>query len=182
MLIRVVPVGSISDKILTVLCSQLENTIKTRSRLINKITIPEHSYNHWRKQYNAEIIMEDVSNIPEVKFIDKEVPTLMVTNEDLYYKGLNFVFALEDPVKSSCIVTTARLRPEFYDETPDENLVIRRLIKEAIHSIGHLKGLDHCGNKKCVMAFSPSVGDIDVKDKTFCDQCRIRIMTKGISI
>lgn len=182
MLIRVVPVGSISDKILTVLCSQLENTIKTKSRLLNRIEIPAHSHNHWRKQYNAEIIMDMVSNIPEVKFIDKEVPTLMVTNEDLYYKALNFVFALENPEKSLCIASTARLRPEFYDETPDENLVIRRLIKEAIHSIGHLKGLDHCGNKKCVMAYSPSVGDIDVKDKNFCDACKLRIMTRGINI
>jgi len=182
MLIRVVPVGNVPDKILTALCSQLENSIRTKSRLLRKIDIPAHAHNHWRKQYNAQTIMEEVANIPEVKFIDREIPTLMITAEDIYYQSLNFVFALEDPVKTSCIASIARLRPEFYDEEPDENLVIRRLIKEAIHSIGHLKGLDHCGDRKCVMAFSPSVGDIDTKDKSFCERCKVRIMTKGIEI
>jgi len=182
MLIRVVPVGNVPEKILTTLCSQLENNIKTKSRLLKQIEIPQHAHNHWRKQYNAQTIMEEVANIPEVKFIDREVPTLMITNEDIYYQNLNFVFALEDPIKSSCITSIARLRPEFYDESPNANLVMQRLIKEAIHSIGHLKGLDHCPDRRCVMAYSPSVGDIDIKDKNFCDNCKVRIMTKGIEI
>lgn len=182
MLIRIVPVGNVSDKILTVLCSQLESNIRTKSRLLNEIPIPQHAYNQWRRQYNAQIIMEDVSNLPEVKFIDKEVPTLMITNEDIYYQNLNYVFALEDPGKSSCIASMARLRPEFYDESPNPALVIQRLIKEAIHSIGHLKGLDHCGNVKCVMAYSPSVGDIDKKDRSFCERCKLKMMTMGIKI
>lgn len=174
--------GSVSDKILTILCSQLEGSIKTKSRLLREIAVPQRAYNQWRRQYNAQIIMEDVSNIPEVKFIDKDIPTLMVTNEDIYYQNLNFVFALEDPMKSSCIASTARLRPEFYDESPNPDLVIQRLIKEAIHSIGHLKGLDHCGNIRCIMAYSPSVGDIDKKEKSFCERCKIKMITAGIKL
>jgi predicted Zn-dependent protease len=33
-----------------------------------------------------------------------------------------------------------------------------------------------------VMSFSPSVFDIDKKQKEFCDDCKIRLMTKGINI
>jgi archaemetzincin len=126
--------------------------------------------------------MEAVSNLPEVKFIDKDVPTLLITTEDIYYRGLNFTFSLQDPQKSCCIVSLARLRPEFYDEKANDSLVVGRLVKEALHEIGHLKGLDHCPFLKCIMAFSPAVTDIDKKDKEFCDNCKVKMMTKGIEL
>jgi len=182
MLIRVVPVGNPSEKMLTILCSQIENALRTKCRLLRKIDIPQHAHNHWRKQYNSEIIMSEVANIPEVKFIDKDIPTLMIIDQDIYFKTLNFVFGLEDPITNACIVSTARLRPELYDEKSDERKVTQRLIKEAIHEIGHLKGMDHCGNKKCVMAYSPSVNYIDTKEKEFCEQCKIEMMAKGIKL
>ena len=182
MLIRVVPVGNPPDNILTILCSQLENLLKCKCRLLRKIDIPKHAHNHWRKQYNSEIIMAEVANIPEVKFIDKDIPTLMVTEEDIYFKTLNFVFGLEDPISSCCIVSIARLRPEFYDEKPDQRLTTERLIKEAMHEIGHLKGMDHCINKECIMAYSPSVKDIDNKKKMFCERCKLNMITRGVKI
>ncbi len=182
MLIRVVPVGSPNEKVMTVLCSAIENSLGTKVRLLRQIELPDHAHNHWRKQYNCETIMQEVGNIPEVKFIDKDIPTLMITDKDIYFKRLNFVFGLEDPTTSCCIVSLARLMPEFYDEKPNEKLSTERLIKEAIHEIGHLKGMDHCGNFKCVMAYSPSVGDMDRKEKTFCEKCKIRIMAKGIKL
>ncbi len=182
MLIRVVPVGNPPEKILEILCSQLERLLRLKCRLLGRIDIPQDAHNHWRKQYNAEMIMQDVSNIPEVKFIDKEVPTLMITDQDIYFKGLNFVFGVEDPVNSCCIVSLARLRPEFYDQRPDEGLVTERLIKKAMHEIGHLKGLDHCPLRTCIMSYSPSVADIDTKKKEYCNSCKVKIMTKGINL
>jgi archaemetzincin len=148
--------------------------------LLRKIDIPPEAHNRFRKQYNAETIMEFVSGLPEVKFMDKDIPTLIITDEDMYYKGMNFCFGLEDPGRSSYIVSTARLRPEFYDEQPNEKKVTERLIKEVIHEIGHSKGLYHCTNPKCVMCFSPSVSDIDIKVRDFCENCKVRMMTKGI--
>ncbi|MDD5416893.1 MAG: archaemetzincin family Zn-dependent metalloprotease [Candidatus Aenigmarchaeota archaeon] len=180
MLIRVVPVGNPPEKVLETVCVQLENSLNSKCRLLRKITLPTETYNHFRKQHNAETIINFVTNLPEVKFIDKEIPTLMITDEDIYYKGMNFVFGLEDPTKSSCIVSLARLKPEFYDESPNERLSVERLVKESLHEIGHFKGLFHCPNPKCVMSFSPSVRDIDNKKKEFCDNCQVRMMTKGI--
>ncbi|MDD5416901.1 MAG: archaemetzincin family Zn-dependent metalloprotease [Candidatus Aenigmarchaeota archaeon] len=180
MLIRVVPLGNPGERVLNSLCIQLENSLNAKCRLLRKLDLPSSAHNHFRKQYNAEALIEHVSNIPEVKFIDKEIPTLMVTDEDLYYKGMNFCFGLEDPIKNSCIVSLARLRPEFYDESPNEKIAIERLIKESMHEMGHFKGLYHCTNIKCVMCFSPSVRDIDIKKREFCDNCKLKMMTKGI--
>ena len=74
------------------------------------------------------------------------------------------------------------MRPEFYDERANINILSERASKEVIHEIGHYFGMNHCYNTWCVMCFSPSVGDIDVKEKYFCDDCKIKLMAKGINI
>ena len=181
MFLRIVPVGEISESILNLVKDELEN-LNIKSRIMQRIEIPKEAYNQWRKQYNAEIIMSSVSNMSEVKFIDRSIPTLLLTDYDLYYSGLNFIFGLEDPTKSCAIVSLARLKPEFYDERPDRGLLEERTIKEVIHELGHYVGLDHCYNSKCVMSFSPSVFDVDKKGKEFCEDCKVRLMTRGINL
>jgi archaemetzincin len=176
-----VPVGELPKEILEVIRDELEN-LNIKCRIMPKLTIPQEAFNHWRKQYNAEVVMDLLSKASEVKFIDKSIPTLLITDADLYYSGLNFVFGLEDPAKSCAIVSLSRLRPEFYDQRPSRSLLEERTVKEVIHEIGHYLGLDHCQNNWCVMSFSPSVFDVDRKQKGFCDDCKIKMMTRGINL
>jgi archaemetzincin len=181
MFLRIVPVGEISESILNLVKDELES-LNIKCRIMPKVFIPKEAYNQWRKQYNAEVVMDLLSKVSEVKFIDKSIPTLLLTAFDLYYAGLNFIFGLEDPAKSCAIVTLARLRPEFYDQKPTRGLLEERTVKEVIHELGHYLGLDHCHNIKCVMSFSPSVFDVDKKQKEFCEDCKIKLMTKGINL
>jgi archaemetzincin len=181
MFLRIVPVGDISEGILNMAKNELES-LNIKCRVMPKIPIPKEAYNQWRKQYNAEVVMDTLSKVSEVKFIDKSIPTLLLTDFDLYYSGLNFIFGLEDPTKSCAIVSLARLKPEFYDDRPQRGLMEERTIKEIMHELGHYLGLDHCFNGKCVMSFSPSVFDVDKKQKEFCENCKLILMTKGINI
>jgi len=182
MLIRVVPVGNPPEKILNAMCAQLESSLKIRFRMLAKVPVPKETYNQWRKQHNAETLMQIISNLPEVRFIDREIPSMAITDEDIYYRGLNYTFSIQDPQKSSCILSLARMRPEFYDDKPNDAKVTERLIKEAMHEIGHLKGLEHCTNPSCVMVFSASIAEVDQKKKEFCDRCKLKIMTRGIEL
>lgn len=113
------------------------------------------------------------------KFIERTIPTLGVTEHDIYYKGLNFVFGLDDP-RGVCIISIARLKPEFYGQKPNFGILTDRSVKEAVHEIGHNLGLGHCMHPFCVMAFSPSADDIDKKNKEFCSSCKMRLRSKGI--
>jgi archaemetzincin len=182
MFLRIVPVSNVPQGILDRVRSELETNLNIKCRIMPRLSIPEESFNRWRKQYNAEIILNMLSEKSEVKFIDKNIPTILITDADLYYGGLNFVFGLEYPAKSSAIVSITRLRPEFYDEKANINLLGERTVKEVIHEIGHYFGLRHCYNTWCVMCFSPSVNDIDIKQKDFCENCKIKLMTRGINI
>jgi len=50
-------------------------------------------------------------------------------------------------MRGSCaLVSARRLRQEFYGLAPDQALLEQRLLKEAIHEIGHTCTLTHCEN------------------------------------
>lgn len=181
MLIRILPIGDVSKKILEILSEELQSELNVKCRILPEIEIPENAFNQWRKQYDAEKIMDNISKIRIAKFIDKSIPTLAIIEKDIYYNGLNFIFGLEDTT-GYCIISTARLNPLFYKKASNFGILIDRTVKEAIHEIGHYFGLDHCVHPFCVMCFSPSVEDVDEKRKSFCNDCKIKLATKGINI
>ena len=45
-------------------------------------------------------------------------------------------------------------------------------LKEMIHELGRVYGLDHCSYPKCIMYFSNSISDTDRKTAEFCDICK----------
>ena len=93
----------------------------------------------------------------------QDVPTVYVADCDGYYPGLNFVFGLALPSLNAAVVFTERLRGERFEE---------RLAKEITHEAGHLYGLGHCENPRCVMYFSNTLSDTDRKGPYFCERCR----------
>lgn len=182
MLVRLIPVGSPPAQVLSAIAEQLPQLMGARVRLLTGLPMPAEAYNHFRRQHNAEKILEMLGRVQVAKFIDKDVPTLFVTDADLYFGGMNFVFGLEDPAASSAIISIARLRPEFYDQRANMAILTERAVKEAVHEIGHHLGLGHCEHRMCVMCFSPSASDVDTKDKDFCKGCKIKLATKGVHI
>jgi archaemetzincin len=73
---------------------------------------------------------------------------------------------------SICAIYLPRLRQEFYGLKTDESLFCQRIVKEAVHEFGHAFSLTHCENIKCVMHFSNSLSDTDIKTSHLCNICR----------
>ena len=74
-----------------------------------------------------------------------------MTDVDLMIPILEFVFGEAELGGLRRIVSTYRLRQEFYGLPPDPALSIERTIKEARHEWGHALGLRHCRRFDCVM-------------------------------
>ncbi len=100
---------------------------------------------------------------------------LRLLDQDCYAPGLNFVFGQAMAGGRDAVVALPRLRQEFYGLPEDEMLFQERAIKEAVHELGHTYGLGHCPNPRCVMHFSNSLADTDIKGATFCEKCRAEL-------
>jgi archaemetzincin len=98
-----------------------------------------------------------------------------LVNADAYERGLNFVFGLAMPGLGVGAVFLPRLRNEFYGWEPNEELYMERVEKEVLHELGHLLGLEHCPNPRCVMSFSNSIYDVDRKEARFCERCKAEL-------
>ena len=181
MLLRLIPIGDVPSKILTEVSDEVHELLRIKIKIMDKLDIPKQAYNQWRRQYDAERVMKILSGNKEARFIDKSLPVLFLTEFDIYYKGLNFVFGLEDPTLNTMIVSYARLKPEFYGKRTNFYILMERIVKETIHEIGHYLGLSHCRHPFCVMNFSPSVDDVDRKEKVFCKDCKIKLSMRGFN-
>jgi archaemetzincin len=107
---------------------------------------------------------------------EREERVVGIADVDLYVPRLNFVFGEADMVSGTAIVSLCRLRQEYYGLAPDEALFLERATKEIVHELGHTFGLGHCPNNKCVMHFSNSLADTDLKEAHFCSKCRPKII------
>lgn len=121
-----------------------------------------------REQYYSTAILQLLQDFS----YRGSVRVLGVTAVDLYVPVLTFVFG-EAQLDGSCaLVSMHRLREEFYGLPPNPELLFERLLKEAVHEIGHTFGLRHCADWRCVMASTHAVERLDVKTADFCVPCR----------
>lgn len=168
--ILIVPVGEkISEKEMAFLAQPLQETFGASVSFAPNIPLPAYAYNRERKQYLSNTILNMLNS--QVR-VPENGRVLAVTNEDLYVPDLNFVFGQADMLTGVAIISLARLRPEFYGQASDKPTFHHRAITEAVHEIGHTLGLNHCPDVKCVMHFSNSLADTDIKGHRFCIRCR----------
>lgn len=96
---------------------------------------------------------------------------LGVTRADLYVPILSFVFGEAQLDGGAAVISSFRLREEFYGLPSDYARLEERLLKEALHEIGHTRGLRHCDDWRCVMSSSHRVERVDLKESEFCPTC-----------
>jgi len=132
---------------------------------------PDYAYNSKRNQYYSTAILNRLKEIPSPA-VDKK---LGVTEVDLFVPSLNFVFGEAELGGRCALISLCRLRQEFYGLSADIDLLKERMVKEAVHELGHTFNLTHCPSAKCVMHFSNSLQDTDIKSANFCANCRDRL-------
>ena len=138
---------------------------------------PKSSLDRRRSQYRAQCFLDALSE--ERESLSRKASggllLLGITRLDLFVPRLNFVFGAAEHEAGAAVVSVHRLEPEFYGNTPDRELLQTRLLKESIHEIGHVLGINHCGDPRCIMHFSSIIDDTDAKGPGFCSRCRIRL-------
>ncbi|OQX72568.1 MAG: hypothetical protein B6D59_08140 [Campylobacteraceae bacterium 4484_4] len=148
----------------------LEEVFGVSVRYHPELPLPKEAYDPSRGQYRGERFLEKLFSLRK----DPREIMLGVTKEDLYAPGLNFIFGLASAA-GVCVIGLKRLDNRFYGLERDDERYFRRLLTEAVHEIGHVLGLPHCPDPHCVMHFSNSLADTDIKGYRFCPKCAKRV-------
>jgi len=157
--------------LLQALCDALERSMRMTVRRRRPWFDPEGTYDPSRGQYNSTRILELLLDDPQ----PGGGPVLGVTGVDLFVPVLTFVYGEAQLGGRAAVVSLHRLRPEAYGLPADPGLLSARLLKEAVHELGHVLGLVHCPDAQCVMRASTYVEQIDYKLAEFCDGCREQV-------
>lgn len=169
-LIQVLAVGETDPALLHSLCLALSAEFGVRCEVLEARFDPAPSLHPERLQYHSTDILDRMQR----DLAPGSDRLLGVTPLDLYIPILTFVFG-EAQLNGACaVVSTYRLRQEFYGLPPDDTLLHARLLKEAVHELGHTLGLTHCDDYQCAMAPSHAVELVDLKGSSLCSSCRAR--------
>jgi len=165
--IRIHPFEGIGQEILTLLLNKLSKRFDTEATLCETLPISEPAYEPDRKQYRSNEFLKVLHN----RWRGERVKALGVTHVDLFAPELNFIFGEAELGGTAAVISIARLDPTFFNRPANQKLLHKRVVKEAVHELGHAFGLRHCPSKKCAMHFSNSLSDTDFKQSRFCPVC-----------
>lgn len=174
--------GEVPGLSLEMLAREVASAYRVNASAGGRLAVPDGGFDPLRAQYTTAAFLKVLTEIGAKESApDKPAPVrLGITEKDLFVPRLNFVFGEADPESGSAVISTFRLRPEFYGQEPALERLQRRVLKEAVHELGHVFGLEHCDSLYCIMHFSNTIGDTDKKGPGFCRECQIRLAWRGL--
>ncbi len=154
------------DELAAALARELRESCHVREETID----PSFAFDPVRNQYHATAILRALTSMTAGERI------LGIAGVDLYVPIFTFVYG-EAQVSGPCaVISTVRLRQEFYGLPADRRLTAERILKEALHELGHTYGLRHCHDWSCPMASSTSIEGMDLKNRRYCLRCHGAIL------
>ncbi len=189
-LIQLLPIGSVDGSVLENLRSRLTDVWQMPCEILPGGLDPEFAFHPERQQYHSTELLsrmrrsfiDSVQGLPGAPRATGCASSpvgwrlLGIASVDLYIPILTFVFGEAEIGNACAVVSLHRLRQEFYGLPTDPVVLQERLLKEAMHEFGHTLRLSHCDDYRCAMAPSHAVEWIDIKESTFCADCRARIL------
>ena len=165
--IIIVLLSETDGRFLQALARSLQQTFHASVLTRSLIRSLDSAYDPARGQYRSPRLLSRLRRIKR-EAGDK---VLGIVDVDLYSPGFDFVFGEAEIASGVATLSLHRLRPGSYDSPADESLFYERAAKEAVHELGHLYGLGHCPNRRCVMSFSTNLSKVDRKRGAFCPEC-----------
>jgi archaemetzincin len=161
------PVGEVDSSITGFLALSLPEYLQFTCQVSDVAISLDGAYDVERKQYYSTKLLERLLDHHSAD----DTKLLGVADVDLFMPPLSFVFGEAQFDNPAAVISTCRLRQQFYGLPEDQDLLYQRCEKEAVHELGHCFGLIHCRDYRCVMYLSYAIEDIDLKTSSFCEKC-----------
>ena len=97
---------------------------------------------------------------------------LGLVDQDLFIPVLTYVFGEAQLGGTVSVASTFRLREPWAAGGAPSAVLEARVVKTALHEIGHTYGLRHCLHPRCVMTSAAGLEMLDEKAPAFCLSCQ----------
>lgn len=124
------------------------------------------AFDRQRRQYHSTLILDALDR----KGPPDALKILAVTREDLFIPILTHVYGEAQLGGRASIISTYRLT-EGTGSGHHGKEYHGRVVKEAVHELGHTFNLRHCKDPGCIMHYCHSVADVDRKSNHLCRYC-----------
>ena len=121
-----------------------------------------------RNQYHSTMILEKLAGLAP----PDTLKIVAVFDKDLFIPILTHVYGEAQLGGKASIISTYRLTDNLPPVDP-QRAFYNRLLKEAIHELGHTFNIRHCPDRSCAMHYCRTIKDVDTKSGRFCRYCKI---------
>jgi archaemetzincin len=163
------PIGDINSDICVLLEKKIQSVFGYNTMTHPILSDISFAYDENRKQFHSTPILQRLSdNAPENCF-----KIIGITTLDLFIPILTHVYGEAQLGGKACMISTYRLYDNM--ETDSYTKIHERIVKEAVHELGHTFSLRHCDSSSCIMHYCRGIQDVDMKSDQLCRYCAIML-------
>lgn len=147
--VLLVVLGEFPEALVDAVASELERVYQVEVRRRAAIPLPKEAWYAPRRRYRAEVLLEHLAKLADgmprgTRVLGLTSVDISTTNGDIKDWG---IFGLGSLDGTSGVVSGYRL----WKKTKDRKKVAWRVTNTAVHELGHVLGLNHCEEPRCVM-------------------------------
>lgn len=165
--IGLIPLGSVPAIVCKAVVSHIRKVCRLDGVIFPPLPEPCYAYDPLRNQYNAAVIIDRL----EKTEAHDCVKLLGLMNLDLFIPIFTHVFGEARQGGRCAVVSMFRLGQASREISPNQDLILERTTKVALHELGHLFRIPHCTTPSCLMRFSMDLMELDAMPIRFCRYC-----------
>jgi archaemetzincin len=166
-IILVSPIGEIAPWICKLIAEKVEDCFGFTTKVVPLLDNISFAHDLDRNQFHSTQILTEL----EASCPKEGLKVVAITREDLFIPILTHVYGEAQLGGKTCIISISRLitGPDMGGLDSGAG----RIVKEAIHELGHCFDLRHCEDEQCIMHYCRKLEDVDRKLNRFCRYCNI---------
>jgi archaemetzincin len=168
--ILISPIGEFSSELVEAVATEIERAFGFSTETATALEDLSFALDQNRQQYHSTLILEQLA----ARMPDHCIRILAITQVDLFIPILTHVYGEAQLGGAASIVSTYRLN-ESSSAMNISPRFIGRVVKEAVHELGHTFSLRHCPEHTCIMHYCRNEEDVDRKSDELCRYCKVMV-------
>jgi len=168
--ILISPIGDFSPELIDAIGWEITRVFGFPIGVQSLLADLNFAYDANRNQFHSTLILDALAQ----KTPQEYMKVLAVVQVDLFIPILTHVYGEAQLNGTASVISTFRLN-EGLSAIEITEKYQERIVKEAIHELGHTFNLRHCPELSCIMHYCRDESDVDRKSDQLCRYCKIML-------